>query len=369
VTVKGQYRFWLIGLGLTLVALYLLRGVLLPFVAGLAIAYFLDPFCDRLERWRVGRTLATTIVMIGFGIVVLVVLLLLVPLIQSQIARLLGSLPDMIAGLQARAMPWLERAGAYLSPDQIANLKSSLTGRAGDIISWIAGAFAAVLSSGLALVNILSLIFITPVVAFYMLRDWDRLVARIDGWLPRQHAPVIREQARLIDRTLAGYARGQATVCLILGTFYAAGLSLVGLDFGLVVGLLAGILSFIPYVGTIVGFVTSMGLALLQFSDPLWIGAVFVIFVIGQVIEGNVLTPLLVGDRIGLHPVWVIFALLAGGALFGFVGVLLGLPVAAVIGVLTRFSIDRYLQSPYYQGQAKPTLVLPNEPHERPPAD
>jgi predicted PurR-regulated permease PerM len=369
VTAKGQYRFWLVGLGLTLVALYLLRGVLLPFVAGLALAYFLDPFCDRLERWGVGRTLATTIVLICFGIVLIAVLLLLVPLIQAQIARLLSSLPDMIANLQARALPWLERAGGYLSPEQVANLKSSLTARAGDVISWIATAFATLLSGGLALVNILSLIFITPVVAFYMLRDWDRLVARVDGWLPRQHAPVIREQARLIDRTLAGYARGQGTVCLVLGTFYAVGLTLVGLEFGLVVGLLAGILSFIPYVGTIVGFVTSMGLALIQFSDPLWIGAVFVIFVIGQVVEGNVLTPLLVGDRIGLHPVWVIFALLAGGALFGFVGVLLGLPVAAVIGVLTRFSIDRYLHSPYYQGQSRPTLVMPEESRERPPAD
>jgi predicted PurR-regulated permease PerM len=368
-TVARQYRFWLIGLGLTLVALYLLRGVLLPFVAGLAIAYFLDPFCDRLERWGVGRTLATTIVMIGFGIVLIAVLLLLVPLIQAQIARLIGSLPGMIADVQARILPLLERVGGYLSLEQVANLKSALTGRAGDVISWIATAFGTLLSGGLALVNILSLIFITPVVAFYMLRDWDRLVARIDGWLPRQHAAVIREQARLIDRTLAGYARGQATVCLVLGTFYAVGLSLVGLEFGLVVGLLAGILSFVPYVGTIVGFVTSMGLALIQFSDPIWIGVVFAVFLVGQVIEGNVLTPLLVGDRIGLHPVWVIFALLAGGALFGFVGVLLGLPVAAVIGVLTRFSITRYLESPYYQGQAKPRIVLPIESRERPPAD
>ncbi|MGE0117112.1 MAG: AI-2E family transporter [Dongiaceae bacterium] len=364
-----QYRFWLIGLAVALVALYLLRGVLLPFVAGLGIAYFLDPLCDRLERWRLGRTLATTIVMIGFGIVVIAVVLLLVPLIQVQISRLLASLPDLVAGLQARFEPLLARAGGYLSPEQIADLKSSLAGRAGDAISWIGTALATLLTSGLALVNILSLIFITPVVAFYMLRDWDRLVAHVDGWLPRQHAAVIREQARLIDRTLAGYARGQATVCLLLGTFYAVGLSLVGLEFGLVVGLLAGILSFIPYVGTIVGFVTSMGLALLQFSDPLWIGLVFAIFVIGQAIEGNVLTPLLVGDRIGLHPVWVIFALLAGGALFGFVGVLLGLPVAAAVGVLARFGVARYLQSAYYQGQARPTIVLPGEPPERPPLD
>ncbi len=368
-TAARQYRFWLIGLAAGLLALYLLRGVLLPFVAGLAIAYFLDPLCDRLERLRLGRTVATTIVMIGSAIVVIAVLLLLVPLIQVQVARLVGSLPDLVAGLQARAEPMLERAGAYLSAEQVADLKSALTGRAGDAISWIGAAVATLLSGGLALVNILSLIFITPVVTFYMLRDWDRLVAHVDGWLPRQHAAVIRQQARLIDQTLAGFARGQATVCLVLGSFYAVGLSLVGLEFGLVVGLLAGILSFVPYVGTIVGFVAGVGLALIQFSDPLSIGLVFGIFVIGQVIEGNVLTPLLVGDRIGLHPVWVIFALLAGGALFGFVGVLLGLPVAAVIGVLARFSVTRYLQSAYFQGQARATIVLPADAQERPPAD
>jgi predicted PurR-regulated permease PerM len=160
----------------------------------------------------------------------------------------------------------------------MANLKSALGSQAGSIVRWIGGALATVLTSGLALVNILSLIFITPVVTFYMLRDWDRLVVRIDACLPRQNADVIRAQARLIDQTLAGYARGQATVCLVLGVLYAAGLTLVGLDYGLVVGLLAGLLSFVPYVGTITGFVTSMGLAFVQFSDPLSIGMVFVIF-------------------------------------------------------------------------------------------
>jgi predicted PurR-regulated permease PerM len=233
----------------------------------------------------------------------------------------------------------------------MADLKSALGSQAGSVLQWIAGAFATVLGSSLAIVNILSLIFITPVVTFYILRDWDRLVVRIDGCLPREHADVIRAQARLIDQTLAGYARGQATVCLVLGVFYAAGLSLVGLDYGLVVGVLAGVLSFVPYVGTITGFLTSMGLAFGQFSDPLSIGLVLGIFLIGQVLEGYVLTPRLVGDRIGLHPVWVIFALLAGGALFGFVGVLLGLPAAAVIGVLTRFGVARYMESAYYRGQ------------------
>jgi predicted PurR-regulated permease PerM len=364
-----QYRFWLAGLLLALIALYLLRAVLLPFVAGLALAYFLDPLCDRLEKWGCGRALATTIVLLGFGVFVVVVLLLLIPLIQAQIVGLVASLPALVAALVVRVEPLLQLADEHLSPQEMADLKSALGGQVGSVVQWIGSALGTVLSSGLALVNILSLIFITPVVTFYMLRDWDRLVTRVDGCLPREHADVVRTQARLIDQTLAGYARGQATVCLVLGAFYSVGLSLVGLEYGLVVGLLAGVLSFVPYVGTITGFVTSMGLAFGQFSDPLSIGLVLAIFLIGQVLEGYVLTPRLVGDRIGLHPVWVIFALLAGGALFGFVGVLLGLPAAAVVGVLTRFSLARYMESTYYRGQRERAIAVPLEPSAQPPAD
>jgi len=366
-TTQRQYRFWLAGLLLALIALYLLRGVLLPFVAGLALAYFLDPLCDRLEKWGCGRVLATTIVLIGFSVFLVAVLLLLIPLIQSQIIGLVASLPVLVAGLVARVEPLLQLADEHLSPQETADLKSALGSQAGSVVQWIGGALGAMLSSGLALVNILSLIFITPVVTFYLLRDWDHLVARIDGCLPRQHADVIRAQARLIDQTLAGYARGQATVCLVLGIFYAAGLSVVGLDYGLIVGVLAGLLSFVPYVGTITGFVTSMGLAFAQFPDWLSIGLVFGIFLIGQALEGYVLTPRLVGDRIGLHPVWVIFALLAGGALFGFVGVLLGLPAAAVVGVLTRFGLGRYMGSTYYRGQGERAIAAPPEPPAPPP--
>jgi predicted PurR-regulated permease PerM len=363
-----QYRFWLAGLLLALIALYLLRAVLLPFVAGLALAYFLDPLCDRLEKWGCGRALGTTIVLIGFGVFVALVLLLLIPLIQSQIVGLVASLPALAAALVAHLEPLLKLADEHLSPQEMADLKSALGSQAGSVVQWIAGALGTVLSGGLALVNILSLIFITPVVTFYMLRDWDRLVVRIDACLPREHADVIRAQARLIDQTLAGYARGQATVCLVLGVFYAVGLSLVGLDYGLIVGVLAGLLSFVPYVGTITGFVTSMGLAFAQFPDWLSIGLVFGIFLIGQALEGYVLTPRLVGDRIGLHPVWVIFALLAGGALFGFVGVLLGLPAAAVVGVLTRFGLARYLESTYFRGQRERAVAAPVEPPAPPQA-
>lgn len=377
-TAERQLRFWLIGLALFLIALYLLRGVLLPFVAGVAVAYLLDPVCDRLERAGCSRLIATCIVTGGFVAVAAALLVLIVPLIQGQIVDLVNRLPDVLAAVQRWAAPlWVtfeEKFGA----GQIDELRQGLSGQLGNIFRWVGGALQQILTSGLALFNILSLVFITPIVAFYLLRDWDRLVAGLDSWLPRRHAPVIREQARLIDQTLAGYARGQATVCLILGTFYATALSLAGLDFGLAVGLITGVLSFIPFVGTITGFVASMGLAIAQFTglpggtDWLSIGLVAGIFVIGQVVEGNFLTPKLVGDRIGLHPVWVIFALLAGGALFGFVGVLLGLPAAAVVGVLTRFGLTRYMASHLYHGglppPETPLLPAPSAQSEPPPS-
>jgi len=195
---------------------------------------------------------------------------------------------------------------------------------------------------------VLSLLFITPVVAFFLLRDWDRILARIDSWLPRRHAPVIRAQAAKVDETLSGFVRGQGTVCLLLGVFYAIALALVGLDFGLVIGVLIGLISFVPYAGAMIGAVLSIGLAAVQFGDWTHVLIIAGIFVFGQAVEGNVLTPKLVGDRVNLHPVWVIFALLAFGSLFGFVGVLLAVPIAAILGVLVRFALERYLASPLY---------------------
>ena len=216
----------------------------------------------------------------------------------------------------------------------------------------VAGAVAGKLAQGgLAIFNLLALLFLTPVVTFYLLRDWERLVDALDGALPRDHAATIRKLAHESNAAIAGYVRGQALVCITLGTIYAIGLSLVGLQFGLVIGLIAGAISFIPFVGTFVGAVMALGMALVQFP-PDWIGVVkvAVVFLIGQMLEGNVLSPKLVGDRVGLHPVWIMFALLAGGALFGFVGVLIAVPVAAVVGVLVRHLIGRYRDSQYYRG-------------------
>lgn len=347
-------RFWLITFLVVCLLLYLLRGALLPFVAGMAIAYFLDPAADRLEKWGCSRTLATTIITLAFALVVIALIVLIVPLIQKQVADLVQDLPRYVEDLKAALSRFLGALQERLSPDQAANLRETVTKYVGDALKWLGTLAGSIWSGGVALAEILSLIFVTPVVAFYLLKDWDRMVDKIDSWLPRDNADVIREQMRLIDQRLAGFVRGQSLVCLSLGVFYAVALSVAGLKGALVVGLVAGVLSFIPYVGTIIGFVASVGLSLAQSDDWQYHLLIAGIFIVGQVAEGNFLSPKLVGDRVGLHPVWIIFALFAGAALLGFLGVLLAVPVAAMIGVLGRFALQRYLASPLYSGGAAP---------------
>jgi predicted PurR-regulated permease PerM len=242
----------------------------------------------------------------------------------------------------------MQFAQQQLAPEEVTKLRDMLAGIVADITAWLARLAQSLLTGGLALANLLSLVFVTPVVAFFMLRDWDRIVAGVDASLPRQHLATIREQARLVDETLAGFVRGQLLVCLGVGVYYALTLRLVGLEFGLIIGILAGILTFIPYVGFATGFVLALSLALLQFGASYGLLKVVIVFALGQVLEANVLSPKLVGERVHLHPVWVIFALLAFGSVFGFLGVLLALPAAAVVGVLVRFAHGRYLASPLY---------------------
>jgi predicted PurR-regulated permease PerM len=278
----------------------------------------------------------------------------LLPIVAGEIINLAKRLPEYWENLRDNLVTWGKLIEDRLGAKTVAQLRESLGGSGEKLVGWTTSLVGGVLSGGAALINLASLVFITPVVAFFLLRDWDRIVALIDGWLPRDHAETIRELARQVDVTLAGFVRGQALVCIILGTFYAIGLAVVGLDFGTLIGIGAGLVSFVPYVGAIVGFVAAVGLALVQFDAWGPIVATGAVFMIGQAIEGNFLTPKLVGERVGLHPVWVIFGLLAGGTLFGFVGVLLSVPVAAVIGVGTRFAIRRYKDSSYYWGSGGP---------------
>jgi predicted PurR-regulated permease PerM len=360
-----RISFWLGGLVAFGLALWLLSAILLPFAAGFGIAYFLDPVVFRLQRCRVPRGLATVLALLGFFVAIALIALILVPLIESQIGELVRRFPRFVAAAQGDLNWLLGLLQERLSAEDYAKLRDAVAARLGDAFSWLGQLLQSMLTSSIALFNLLSLVFITPVVAFFLLRDWERIVALIDGWIPRPHVATFREQARLVDATLAGFIRGQATVCAVMGTYYAVALSIARLDFGLVLGLLVGLLIFIPFLGGAIGAGLALLLALTQFDS--WGGVVLVglIFVVGQAIEGNFLTPKLVGDRVNLHPVWVIFALLAFGNLFGLAGLLVAVPVAAVIGVLTRFALQRYLASPIYDPAVAPVPVLSTVP---PPA-
>ncbi len=344
--VRDQLKYWGIATLILCLVLYALGNVILPFVLGGAIAYFLDPIADRLERMGASRVLATTIITLVGVLVFILLVLLVVPTLVSQAASLMETAPQLFWDLQTFLT---ERVPALM--DESSTLRQSLTALGETIRDKGGELITALLSSASGIINIVTLIVIVPVVTFYLLLDWDNMVARIDTLLPRDHAPAIRMLARDVDATLASFIRGMGTVCLILGTYYAIALMLVGLQFGLVVGFVAGALTFIPYVGALIGGALAIGLGLFQFwGDWISLGAVVAIFVLGQMIEGNVLTPKLVGSSIGLHPVWLLLALSVFGALFGFVGMLVAVPVAAAIGVFIRFAVAQYTGSRLYKG-------------------
>jgi len=354
---RQQLGFWLGALVAFFVLLYLLSPILMPFAAGSAIAYFMAPLVRQLERWRVRRSLGTVVALALFLLVMIFVLALLVPLLQLQVSEMVSRLPGLIEAARQRLEQWVQLAQQQLAPEDVAKLRDIAGSAVAELAGLLKGLLQTLLTSGLAIANLLSLVFVMPIVAFFMLRDWDRMLRRIDSWLPRQYVATIREQAHLIDETLAGFVRGQLLVCLGVGVWYALALTVIGLEFGLIVGILAGILTFIPYVGFATGFVLALSLGLLQFGSFYGMVKVVIVFAIGQVLEANVLSPKLVGDRVHLHPVWVIFALFAFGSVFGFLGVLLAIPLAAVIGVLVRFAHSRYLMSPLYDPANRETRI------------
>jgi predicted PurR-regulated permease PerM len=351
---RQQLFFWTGALVLFFLLAYVLRPILLPFVAGPVIAYFLDPMVRALERRGVRRSLGAATALLLFVLALLVIAALLLPLVELQVEELAGRVPALFG----EARGWVERlmhfAEQRLSRAEVEKLRDMLASGASEFASWAGGLVQELLTSARALANLVLLIFITPIVAFLLLRDWTRIIAKVDSWLPRNHVAVIREQARLVDATLSGFMRGQLLVCLAIGIYYSAALSIIRLEFGLILGILAGILTFIPYAGFATGFVLAVGLALAQSDRPYEIFWVLGVFAFGQVLESNVLAPKLVGERVHLHPVWVIFALLAFGTVFGFLGVFLALPAASVIGVLVRFALARYLASPLYDPANQP---------------
>lgn len=354
VTLQRQIGFWAAALLVLVFLLWLLSNILLPFIAGLVLAYFLDPVADALERWGLPRFAASLAILLLSIFVLALFLVLLLPVVSDQAAKLAADLPALLNALVTRfnelAPQWIKDMLARSGT----NVQGSVTDIAGRAAGWMVTLLSSVLSGGMALVNLASLLVVTPIVAFYLLEDWDVMVAKVDSWLPRDHVHTIRALASQINDAMAGFIRGQGTVCLLLGVFYAVSLSLAGLKFGLAVGLAAGFLTFIPYAGATIGGLLAIGLGLVQFW-PDWTSVLIIagIFAAGQFIEGNFLSPKLVGHRIGLHPVWLMFALFAFGYLFGFVGLLLAVPMAAAAGVLVRFFLGQYLNSKLYLGDGR----------------
>ena len=344
--VRDQMKYWGFAAVVFFVLLWALGNVLVPFLLGGAIAYFLDPVADKLERMGASRVLATAIITLVALLLFVLMALLVVPTLINQSVQLFNTAPDLAKNFGTfltERFPSLLDANSTLR-QSLDSLAATVQERGGELVT-------TALSSAASLINIAVLFVIVPVVSVYLLLDWDNMVARIDELLPRDHAPTIRKLAGQIDNTLASFIRGMGTVCLILGAYYAIALMLVGLQFGLVVGFVAGLITFIPYLGALIGGSLAIGLGLFQFwGDWVSLGLVAGIFIIGQVIEGNFLTPKLVGNSVGLHPVWLILALSVFGTLFGFVGMLVAVPVAAALGVVTRFAVQQYQQSLLYRG-------------------
>ncbi len=346
--IREQAKYWGIALAVIFALLWFLGDVILPFLVGGAIAYFLDPVADRLERAGMGRAMATSVITLFAFLVLIGLVLAVIPALVNQMTALVNAAPEIAQRLQAfliERFPELQ--------DSTSTVRQSLAQIAQTIQAKGVVLAEGIFNSLAGAISVVVFLLVVPVVAFYLLLDWDHMVARVDALVPLDHAPTVRRLSNEINTVLSAFVRGQLSVCLVLGIYYSAALMLVGLQFGLVVGAIAGAITFIPYIGAIVGGVLAIGLALFQFwGDWVSIGAVAAIFAAGQFLEGNVLTPKLVGKSVGLHPVWLLFGLSAFGSLFGFVGMLIAVPVAASLGVLTRFALGQYQDSLLYQGIA-----------------
>ena len=343
---KDQARYWGIAAAVFFLMLWFFGDVLVPFLVGGALAYFLDPVADRLERLGLSRVMATTVISVFALLMVVLLILSVIPTLISQLTALVNAAPDIALKLQAFLIDRFPQLSDETSTIRktLAELGATIQSRGGELANGL-------LNSALGVISAVVFIVVVPVVAFYLLLDWDNMVARVDAMVPRDHTDTVRTLARQIDAVLAGFVRGQVSVCLILGTYYSVSLMLAGLQFGLIVGAIAGAITFIPYVGALVGGVLALGLALFQFwGDWLSIGLVAGIFAVGQFLEGNILTPKLVGKSVGLHPVWLLFALSSFGSAFGFVGMLVAVPIAAALGVLLRFGVAQYQGSLLYRG-------------------
>src|SRR5262247_1771674 len=343
-----QLTFWLLTFLVLAAVLWLLHDILLPFVAGIALAYVLAPLADRVERLGMNRTVAALLVVGVLVVALIALMLLLVPLLLQQGAALISHIPGYFKRIKELIVdpnfPWL----SWLGSAETGKTASDLVGQ---VATWLLSFSYSLWTGGKALVSFASVLIVMPVVTFYLIRDWHRMLAMADSWIPVHQRETVRRLAREIDAAIGGFLRGQLGVCLVLGCYYAIALMLTGLDFALVIGLIAGLITFVPYIGSMTGLMIAASVAIAQFW-PDWkrIALVLGVFLFGQFLEGNIISPKFVGERVGLHPVWLIFAMFAFGYLFGFVGLLVAVPLAAAIAVLLRFGLRQYFASPLYAG-------------------
>ncbi len=350
-TLRNQVLIWIAFLVVMIVLLWLFRGILLPFVVGAALAYLLNPLVNQLQRWHFNRGWATAVVLLAVITIFVGVFLMFLPLVGQQIIGLIQRLPGYVTSLQGLVTEWSPQINEWLGPERAAQFQTSITELTRQALGFIATLPAELVNIGYTGAAVIGVTLVTPVVAFYLLLDWEGMVRGLQGLLPRDHKHEINRILSDIDKSMAGVIRGQGGVLVIDAIFYATALSLIGLNFGLAVGLISGLLSFVPFVGFAFGFSLSIGIAIVQFWPNYWmVVAVAAIFLGWQFIEGNVLYPKLVGSSININPVWLMFALLAFGALFGFVGLLLAVPLAAIVGVLVRYGIGKYKASTLYLG-------------------
>lgn len=352
--------FWAGTFALFIACLWLFNEILAPFVLGVAIAYLLDPIMRRVTRKQgLPRWVVSLIILSLFILFLLLVVLTLGPMAFRQLEMLITQIPNYIQNLQDFVAPYIAWIQDRVGDDAIEKINANISENAGKLVGVTGGIAAGIASGGAALVGFISTLVLTPIVAYFMMNEWPNIVKWVESLYPRQHEKVIRDLLRKIDQKVSGFIRGQITVAFLLGIIYALALTIAGLDYGFLIGIGAGLFSIIPLVGSTLGLVVSVAVAWFQTGDLMYVGIIGAIFLAGQFIEGNFLTPKLVGDSVGLHPLWVLFALLAGGSLFGIVGMLLAVPVAAIIGVLAGFAIDRYKQSPFYHKPAdEPVIIL-----------
>ncbi|MCW5722156.1 MAG: AI-2E family transporter [Devosia sp.] len=348
---RNQVLIWIGFFAALILALWIFRGILLPFVVGAALAYLLNPLVSQLQKWRINRAWATGIVLLSVVTIIISIFLMVLPLVVRQVIGLIQGLPGYAAELETLVRRWAPELNQWLGPERAAQVERSVSDMLGQLVGLIGVVTTEIVNSSMTVISVIGFTIFTPVVAFYLLLDWDGMVRGLHELLPRRYRGEILGILREIDSSMAGVIRGQGGVLLIDAVYYATALTVVQLNFGLAVGLIAGFLSFIPYVGFGVGLALSVGIAIVQFGPGSWMVAVVLgLFLVWQFIEGNILYPKLVGGSININPVWLMFALLAFGALFGFVGLLLAVPLAAIGGVLVRYGVRKYKASSLYLG-------------------